>query len=208
MPDPRPPALYSNDSCPFAMRARLTLHYCQIEVEHREIRFDNKPPSMLAASPKGTVPVMVFEHGAVIDESWSIMQWALEQNDPENWVGMAGKSYDLACQLVDRNDNGFAGPAYYYQYADRDPGRSRMENRTRAEAAITPLEKRLEKSPFLGGETRSVADIAVFPFIDVFSRIEADWFATTYPHLQRWMDAIKNSDLWRQVAVDHEPWPF
>ena len=49
--------LYSFRRCPYAMRARMALDAAEIELEHREILLKDKPKQMLAASPKGTVPV-------------------------------------------------------------------------------------------------------------------------------------------------------
>ena len=72
-----PPVLYSFRRCPYAMRARMALMASETEVELREILLKNKPAEMLAASPKGTVPVLVLADGAVIDESLAVMRWAL-----------------------------------------------------------------------------------------------------------------------------------
>ena len=96
------PVLYSFRRCPFAMRARWALWAAGITVAHREIVLRDKPAAMLAASPKGTVPVLVFpavcdaasgSGGAngvtgpqVIDESLDVMLWALAQHDPEAWL--------------------------------------------------------------------------------------------------------------------------
>ena len=85
MTDARP-ILYSFRRCPYAMRGRMALDVAGIAVEHREILLKDKPAEMLAASPKGTVPVIVRPDGGVIEESLDVMLWALEQNDPENWL--------------------------------------------------------------------------------------------------------------------------
>lgn len=60
------PRLYSFRRCPYAMRARLGLLFAELQVELREVVLKNKPPQMLAISPKGTVPVLqlVGEGGA------------------------------------------------------------------------------------------------------------------------------------------------
>ena len=81
------PVLYSFRRCPYAIRARLALHVSGAPYELREILLRDKPASMLAISPKGSVPVLALPDGQVIDESWDIMQWALQQRDPENWLG-------------------------------------------------------------------------------------------------------------------------
>ncbi|MEC7703279.1 MAG: glutathione S-transferase N-terminal domain-containing protein, partial [Pseudomonadota bacterium] len=80
------PILYSFRRCPYAMRARLALHYAGIKLEHREIILRDKPQAMLDASPKGTVPVLILPDATVIDESLDIMKWAGAQNDPQNWL--------------------------------------------------------------------------------------------------------------------------
>ena len=43
------------------------------QLELREVLLRDKPASMLAISPKGTVPVLQTVHGLVIDESLDIM---------------------------------------------------------------------------------------------------------------------------------------
>ena len=77
------PVLYSFRRCPYAMRARIALQVSATPYELREVQLRDKPPAMLTASPKGSVPVLMLPDGQVIDESWDIMQWALQQNDPD-----------------------------------------------------------------------------------------------------------------------------
>ena len=77
------PRLYSFRRCPYAMRARLGILFAERQVELREITLKNKPPQMLAISPKGTVPVLQLLEGTVIEESKEIMSWALEQQDAQ-----------------------------------------------------------------------------------------------------------------------------
>ena len=76
------PVLYSFRRCPYAMRARMALWASGQTCELREVVLRDKPPELLAASPKGTVPVLVLADGTVIDQSLAIMQWALQRNDP------------------------------------------------------------------------------------------------------------------------------
>ena len=54
--------------------------------ELREVALARKPEALLAASAKGTVPVLVLPAGQVIDQSLEIMLWALRQNDPLGWL--------------------------------------------------------------------------------------------------------------------------
>ncbi len=93
MTDSVVPVLYSFRRCPYAMRARMALLVSAIPFELREIVLRDKPAAMIAASPKATVPVLVLEDGAVIDESLDIMRRALDRRDPEDWLG--GDDADL-----------------------------------------------------------------------------------------------------------------
>ena len=75
--------LYTFRRCPYAMRARMALSSAGVPVRVREVVLRDKPEAMLAASPKGTVPVLVAGNGDVVDESLDVMHWALAQADPE-----------------------------------------------------------------------------------------------------------------------------
>ena len=82
------PILFSFRRCPYAIRARLALAAAGLQsgqdLELREVSLKAKPPELLEASAKGTVPVLVL--GAqVLDESLAIMRWALERRDPLGW---------------------------------------------------------------------------------------------------------------------------
>ncbi|MDB5930475.1 MAG: Glutathione S-transferase, N-terminal domain protein, partial [Polaromonas sp.] len=63
------PVLYSFRRCPYAMRARLAMAASGLQCELREVVLRNKPPELLAASPKATVPVLVLPDGQVIAQS-------------------------------------------------------------------------------------------------------------------------------------------
>jgi len=69
------PILYANDSYPCVFRSRIALSYSGIDVEHREVDLDDKPPGMLEVSRKGTVPTLVMSDGSVIDDKLGIIRW-------------------------------------------------------------------------------------------------------------------------------------
>ena len=73
------PILYSFKRCPYAMRARMALYLTDTSCEHREVSLNDKPSSMLEASSKGTVPVLILNSGEVIDESIDIVNWVLSK---------------------------------------------------------------------------------------------------------------------------------
>jgi glutathione S-transferase len=202
------PVLYSNDTCPYAFRARCVLQYAGIEVEHREITFDNKPPGMLRASPKGTVPTLVLDDGTVIDESWDVMRWAISINDPDNWAGDNRQSLKLADSLVEENDGDFSNYVYYYKYASDYPQRSATEDRDRTMAFANRLEGRLVEAGFLDGNSPGIGDMAVFPFVRSLYQADPDWFSRHYKQLQRWLGDIEALALVKSVSATHQLWEF
>ena len=125
------------------MRARMALHTSATVLEHREIELKNKPAAMLAASPKGTVPVLVLPDGQVIDESLDIMRWALGQNDPDGWLNV-GSPDDIA-SLIAGNDGGFKHALDRYKYPNRYP----LESGNNAKDFA--LAQRLEAANWLAG---------------------------------------------------------
>jgi glutathione S-transferase len=83
----------------------MALQYSGIKVEHREIELRNKPQSMLLASPKGTVPVLIVDD-LILDQSLEIIHWALQKSDPDNWSEI---DKDAAQIWIEKND----GPLRY-----------------------------------------------------------------------------------------------
>ena len=201
------PVLYSFRRCPYAIRARLALHISGIAYELREILLRDKPPAMLAASPKGSVPVLVVPDGQIIDESWDIMQWALQQHDPENWLG-DGEGYLIAAMpLVVANDGGFKAALDRYKYADRYPEQPHWCYRSECELFLQQLEARLQVSRYLLGDRLSIADAAIIPFIRQFAAVDHSWFRLSpYPRLRHWSDLLINSPLFDAVMQKFPVW--
>ena len=199
------PVLYSFRRCPFAIRARMALHYAGIEVELREVQLWNKPAAMLAASAKATVPVLVLANGEVIDESVDIMRWALKHNDPDHW--WRDDLSDSALALAERCDFEFKPHLDHYKYADRFPEHSASFYRQAAETYLYDLEKRLAKRQYLLEHHPTFPDIAIFPFIRQFAMVDKPWFdQAPYPGLQNWLKSLLDSVLFSSVMTKYPPW--
>ena len=85
--------LYTYRRCPYAMRARMALLQAGVAYQAHELSsLRDKPPAMLAVSPKGTVPVLVLVNGEVLEQSQDIMRWAFAQTgDAQGWWARAQK---------------------------------------------------------------------------------------------------------------------
>lgn len=195
------PILYSFRRCPYAMRARMALIASGVDYEHREISLRDKPLSMRAASPKGTVPVLVLACGRVIDESFDIMCWALDQSDPEGWLAGAGLA------LVADYDGAFKHHLDRYKYAARYSDDDPLTHRAVASAMLSDLEVRLAGGDFIGGVTRGLADIAIFPLVRQFAGVDPVWFQQqTLPNVQLWLAGIAASELFERAMVRRALW--
>ncbi len=187
------PQLYSFRRCPYAIRARMALHAAAIPYALEEVALRQKPAGLLAASPKATVPVLVLPGGQVIDQSLTIMQWALAQNDPPGWlmgaVTPSGTFTESANHWISLCDNIFKPLLDRYKYASRHPEHTPHAHRQHAlEALILPIEVQLGQTQWLLGARCTLADVALLPFVRQFAGVDATGFALLpLPNVQAWL---------------------
>ena len=195
------PLLYTYRRCPYAMRARMALLHTGIAFEACEISLRDKPPALLAASPKGTVPVLVLPDGAVLEESLHIMRWAFAGRDAALWWERAQSPANLA--LTALNDGPFKQHLDRYKYPEKFIPAERNIHRDQACAELLQkLEERLATQPYLGGATPCATDLAIFPFVRQFRAVDADWFdAQTLPATQRWLRDWLACDLFTRCMA-------
>lgn len=196
------PVLYSFRRCPYAIRARLALHYAGIPCELKEVALRNKPAEMLALSPKGTVPVLHLPDGRVLDQSLDIMRWALAQHDPDGWLNTA--SADTMQALIDDNDLRFKPLLDRYKYAERHPEQPREAWRAQAvDTLLRPLEQHLQAHRHLLADRISLADMALLPFVRQFAQVDRAWWdeASNLPALKRWLAQLTGSALFQAVMA-------
>lgn len=202
--NPTLPVLYSFRRCPYAIRARLALKLAGIALEVREVALRDKPAAMLALSPKGTVPVLQLPDGRVLEQSLDIMHWALSHPDAGSW-----RADDATGQaLIALNDGAFKQLLDRYKYADPHSTHPAEHYRDEAVALfIAPLNRRLSQTPYLLGETATLADLAIVPFIRQFAGVDPDGFlAAPFPALRLWLDAWTQSALFVSIMPRLDPW--
>lgn len=194
--------LYSFRRCPWAMRARLALHYAGCDVQVVEVKMKEKPAELLALSPKGTVPVLDTGDG-VLEESLDIMRWALARHDPQDWLLLADPAAAQQAQaLIARNDSTFKAQVNLYKYAERYPEHSREHYRQQAEPWLAELEGLLQRQPYLLASHPSLADAALLPLMRQFAGVEPAWFAeAAYPRLRSWLQGWLESTLFKAVMA-------
>ncbi|MEX6634196.1 glutathione S-transferase [Hyphococcus lacteus] len=194
------PILYSFRRCPYAMRARMAIAISGEHVQLREIVLRDKPDEMIEASPKATVPVLV-NGDEIVDESLAVMRWALGRNDPEAWLQNA----DLS--LIEENDGPFKHHLDRYKYSTRYEDADAEEHRSKGMEFLHKLEKRLAASPYLAGQSRGLADMAIFPFVRQFRIADMEWFdQSDIPKVQVWLKRLMESDIFLSVMKKYPTW--
>lgn len=173
----------------------MALLVAGIDFDAHEVSLRDKPPEMLTRSPKGSVPVMLLPDGTVLEQSWDIMRWALNQAETKNWWEPAQSTENL--DWLARNDDVFKHHLDRYKYPERYNETARDGHRDNALATfLMPLNTRLEKSSFLGGAEPCATDLALFPFGRQFAAVEPDWFALLQlPALHAWLAYWLSSPL-------------
>lgn len=199
------PVLYSFRRCPYAMRARLALLAARMDVELREVVLRDKPAQMITFSPKATVPVLVLPDGHVLEESLDIIEWALEQNDPQGLLGFEPNEQKL---LVNRMDAEFKPHLDGYKYPSRYPEEPLADHRAIGLDWInTHLTPRLSDTQNLFGTDVRFADFAIFPFIRQFAHVDRIWFASAAPDtVKSWLDRHLASEPFRQIMRKYPQW--
>lgn len=211
---PALPVLYSFRRCPYAMRARLAIAASGLCCELREVMLRAKPPELLAASPKATVPVLVLPGGKVIEQSLDIMLWALRQNDPEGWLAPPYATPEELLSLVAANDGDFKQHLDRYKYPNRFPqehaGDERgfaQAHRSGAASCLAALDIRLARHAWLTGNTPSLADMAILPFVRQYAHTDRGWFeAQPWPHLRAWLMRWELDASFQQVMEKYPAW--
>ena len=201
------PILYSFRRCPYAMRARMAISTSGQTCALREVVLRKKPPEMIAASPKGTVPVLVLPDTRVIEESLEIMHWALNRNDPEGWLVPLIHDRDEIYELIFENDGPFKNDLDCYKYPSRYDIPDPLRHRARGVAFLRKLNVRLLKQSYLSGDNFTFADAAISPFIRQFANNDREWFdALDLPGLQRWLQSILESDRFLGAMEKYPVW--
>ena len=155
----------------------------QFDPEFLKISPNNKMPAIVDRDGPDGAPISLFESGAILmylaektgtflpeepRERYSVLQWLMFQ------MGGVGP---------------MLGQAHHFlQYAPEDLPYAKKRYANEANRLYGVIDRRLGESPFIAGETYSIADMAIWPWVRNPKRqgVEAD----DYPNYQRWHAGI------------------
>ena len=224
------PILYSFRRCPYAIRARLALAAAGltpgVDLELREVHLGRKPPELLEASAKGTVPVLVLQPepgdgtggpGQFRPDSLAVMAWALARHDPHD-LRRSGDSDTAAGErariaaLIEQNDGMFKHHLDRFKYAHRHPDDDREQHRGAALEILRGWNATLEPGGWLVGGRPSLADMALLPFVRQFRLADPESFdrhnglAPLQDWLQRFLQGPELAAVMAGPWAPRRPW--
>ncbi|MAJ44263.1 MAG: glutathione S-transferase [Candidatus Marinimicrobia bacterium] len=180
----------------------MVLSIAEITVELREILLKDRPQALYDISKKGTVPVLQTEE-QIIDESMDIIYWALKKSNKYEDYFQSPLSQE---KIIFNNDSKFKIWLDRYKYNNRFEKYSIEECKLKSDRILSDYEKKLTINEYLINNSIQVTDIAIFPFIRQFANVNIEYFSITYPNINRWLQNLINSNLFKSVMKKYSQW--
>jgi glutathione S-transferase len=200
------PVLYSFRRCPYAIRARYVIAILGVYVSLREVILKSKPEALLSLGGRSSVPQLIDVDGSRYSESLDIIFWAISRavDNPLKdslWASQVKTQHNIKA-WIKYNDHFFKYWLDRYKYADRHPEFSERYYRNKGEVFLRRLDARLATKAFLFGNTVSIADIAVFPFVRQFAAVDQAWFdQSEYINVKTWLAGFLESEVFKAIVM-------
>ena len=164
-------------------------------------------PSFLALNPNHKVPAIVDHDAAgggshTVIESGAILFYLAEKTGRLFGGTLAARSEVMQWLMFQMSGVGpMFGQALHFQYI-APPGDDYARRRylTEAKRLYDVMETRLSRSPWLGGEEYSIADIATWPWAGKYYNYPGiELRLAEFPSLSRWIAAIDQRPAYRRI---------
>jgi GST-like protein len=155
----------------------------QFQADFLKISPNNKIPALVDPEGPDGKPISLFESGAILvylaaktgkfmpkgdHAKFEVLQWLMFQM---GGVGpMLGQAHHFRIYAPEKIEYGI----------------NRYTNEAKRLYGV--MDKRLQSSPWIGGKSYSIADMAIFPWLRSWQNQGVDW--ADYPHLKAWFDKI------------------
>ena len=190
--------------CPFVQRVTALLEAKGIPYDIEFISLSDKPQWFLDISPNGQVPVLITDGGTALFESDAIVEY-LEEAYPALQPGLSPED-----KATNRAWSYLASKNYLVQCsAQRSPDSDVLKERSeKLGKAFDRIEKQLGDTPYFGGETIGMVDVAWLPLLhraDIIQRRSRFDFVGERPKLKQWQELLLKTGLAeKSVASDFE----
>ena len=180
----------------------MALSNAQVKVEHREILLKERPKKLYEISSKATVPVLYINKDKIIDESLDIMLWVIQKWHC-NWLNI---EKEKQLDMININDSDFKYYLDRYKYYDRYPELSFKDYQKKCEKYLNEYNHILKDKLYFFGNQIQLVDVALFPFIRQCAHVDSSWFKEKFINLNKWLNAIKSSNIFLSVMHKYEIW--
>ena len=202
--------LYSFRRCPYAIRVRWCLLICELKVEIREIDLKNKPLDFLNKSKTKTIPILIKKDNKVIEESLEIILWALSESKKDNikLIYLPDNKKEDIFEIINENDNEFKYHLDRFKYSTRYHNINEEFHFTNAIKFIKRCNKLLAENKYFFGDSPTIADWSIWPFIRQFRIACESQKRTDYlePSIKNWLDSFENNGKFKSLMYKYELW--
>jgi GST-like protein len=167
----------------------------QFAPDFLKISPNNKIPALVDPHGPDGKPIGLFESGAILLYLASKTGKLLPKSDRAKFEALQWLMFQMG------GVGPMLGQAHHFRiYAPETIDYAVKRYTNEAKRLYGVMDKRLQSSPFIGGKTYSVADIAIFPWLRSWQNQGIDW--ADYPALKTWFDRIAaRPAVQRGVAV-------
>ncbi|MEY3794265.1 MAG: hypothetical protein RLZZ521_1594 [Pseudomonadota bacterium] len=155
----------------------------QFEAAFLKISPNNKIPAMVDPHGPDGKPISLFESGAILLYLASKTGKFLPKGDRAKFEVLQWLMFQM----------GGVGPMlgqnhHFRQYAPEQIEYAVNRYTNEAKRLYGVMDKQLASSKFIAGNSYSIADIAIFPWLRNWQNQGIEW--VNYPHLKKWFDLI------------------
>ncbi|MEO0867049.1 MAG: glutathione S-transferase [Cyanobacteria bacterium J06642_11] len=189
------PTLYGHPLSGNSYKVKLLLSL--LEIDYGWITVDlrkgeHQQPEFLKLNSFGQVPVLVDGEVVLADAQGALVYLARQYDKTNTWLPMdAAAMANVVRWLSITAGELRQGPEFarrYHRFASKIVN---IEHATdRATFLLNQLNQHLDNHRWLVGDTPTVADIAVFPYVALAP--EGKLELSPYPHVQAWIERIKH----------------
>ena len=155
----------------------------QFKPEFLKISPNNKIPALVDPHGPDGKPISVFESGAILLYLASKTGQLLPKSDRAKFEVLQWLMFQMG------GVGPMLGQAHHFRiYAPEKIDYAYNRYTNEAKRLYGVMDKRLQTSKFIGGNSYSIADIAIFPGLRSWQNQGIDW--TDYPQLKAWFDLI------------------
>jgi GSH-dependent disulfide-bond oxidoreductase len=155
----------------------------QFAPEFLKISPNNKIPALVDPSGPDGKPIHLMESGAILLYLASKTGKFLPKSDRAKFEVLEWLMFQMG------GVGPMLGQAHHFRvFAPEQIPYAINRYTSEAKRLYGVMDKRLQASPYLGGKTYSIADIAIFPWVNSWQKQGIDW--ADYPTLKIWFDKV------------------